>query len=852
MKKYMNRHKIPPLSSNIYKSQNTSIIPQKNDDEKNKKDREYSKNSSIDYEDLRHNAKFRMLRKISRSGYIARKEGKTSNLITNINSKVNIYKDMNLMNAPSFKRNMSEIHKIIKIKKYKNIRKLDKMFFNSAFSNENLNDFNKLKKSNLLINNRQSNLISIPRNNSCEELFDVSKKFKNIIKNEETQQLSTNFSKLLDFKKNNSKNTKSSHYSKLTTAKVSHKTLKNNTSSYSSTTNKSMNTNKFPEQQSVSNICINDDSNIASNNISSLPNLPKIKIQKNTTKLFNSSNLETEKIQLDTKKKKKCFITSLNTDKMRFDINQLIIDNEKGKEKIDEFEERILKLKIFQTYQKERLQKLLNDDKFNIQDRIDYIIKMYKTYENIYFEYNCDFNAYFRFLFEISNDLDVNLKIMTRQKKDMLYSIEVLVDRIIKKQKELEYSINTRNFIFYVKNRDKKIIPLNNQYVYRVSKRKKLIETLFDILGRSADSLAFKYLKRIIPEEQLESMLMAKNNKSRKTTKRITTMRKSIRSMPQIKDELSPPPPGEKIFESSDEFVNMLNNLNSDNIKLLKDYENSQIDKSRLIKELNEAIATSEKNEKSLIQVYIKSNERNLELKKKKYLELTKRYEYIKNLFDKKDELSSLKVDLKITSFDAGNSIYNYNLIKYNKLRKEYKYEGLVILEKLIDIIKSIFSINKEINLFDINEAYQYIPYDKLKQLLRIKIDFFNDDNQNIIRESTLKLIKLYVFFAEILINKIEEEKKLDYNGYLIQKEKIQRDRKIYNTNLGKKMIEEKRDAEAKRLMEKWNKQIILDTRKIDIYKMPKLKKSLTMENLKEKPKKENDEYNEYNLLVEE
>ena len=50
--------------------------------------------------------------------------------------------------------------------------------------------------------------------------------------------------------------------------------------------------------------------------------------------------------------------------------------------------------------------------------------------------------------------------------------------------------------------------------------------------------MAFKYLKRIIPEEQLESMLMAKINKSRKTTKRITTMRKSILSMPQIKDEL--------------------------------------------------------------------------------------------------------------------------------------------------------------------------------------------------------------------------------------------------------------------------------------------------------------------------
>ena len=42
--------------------------------------------------------------------------------MSNIRSSENIYKNMHLRNAPSFNKNLSEIHSLIKRKKYKNIK----------------------------------------------------------------------------------------------------------------------------------------------------------------------------------------------------------------------------------------------------------------------------------------------------------------------------------------------------------------------------------------------------------------------------------------------------------------------------------------------------------------------------------------------------------------------------------------------------------------------------------------------------------------------------------------------------------------------------------------------------------
>jgi len=851
MKKNPMRNKIPPLSSYLDKSQNNSFSIKKVTEEINNKNSEFTKNSSIDYEDLRHNQKFNKIRKLSRSSHMGERVGNFAKFMSNIRSSENIYKDMNIMNAPSFNKNLSEIHQIIKGKKYKNIKQLDSMFFNSGLSNDYLDDFNKFRQNDFPIKDKKHRLRPILRNNSCEELIDVSKKLKNIIKNEETQQLSTNFSKGLNMKKNNSK---------IINNKNTAKNLKNNTSNYSTTTNKSMITNKFPEFQSNSNSkeCIDKEpANNAENNIS----LPKINISKSQKPVIpqinsqDTSIFESERFDVEIAKKESTFVTSLNTDKMRFKINQLLIENNRGKEKIDKLEEKILKLKIYQNYQKESLEKLLNDDRWSIQDRIDHIIKMYKIYENIYMDYTRDLSRYINFLFKHSNDIEIDLRVCAKKEKDLNYEIEVLVDKLVTKQKDFEYLINTRNFIFWVKNRGKNIINMNNAYVYRISKRRKFVNDLFELLGRNADSFAFKYLKRIIPVEQLEAIITRRGRRSRTVTRKGTYKQTTSinNTTEKINEEstLSPPPPGEKIFESPDEFLKVLDEFNNNNIDLLQRFDIEQIEKKDLIKELNQETDIFEKYEKSYIYIYMKMDEKSLEAEKRKYEKLSKKYEYIKNLLENKNDLSSLKQDFKIISFSAFNNIYFYNLIMYNKLRIQYKYEGLVFLEKLIANINLILSMNEKLKLFDLDEAYVYIPYDILKQILRTKKEYFNENNQYIIKEYTLKLIKLYEFFCEFILNKNEDNKIRYKDKYIKIKDKVQIERKIYNTKIIKKMLNERREAAARKLMEKWNKKAVLETRKSDLFSKPIFRKNLSMENIKEKIENV-DEEDEYNLLVEE
>ena len=846
------RNKIPPLSSILNKRQNSSYTLKKEHEEKNYKNSEFTKNSSIDYEDLRHNHKFNMIRKLSKSSHMGQRLGNFAQFMSNIRSAENLYKDIKIKNAPSLNKNLSEIHQLIRGKKYKNIKLIDNMFFNSGLSDDYLDDFSKLRQNDFPFKNKNKKLRPIQRNNSCEELIDVSKKLKNVIRNEETPQLSTNISKVLTIKKNNSK---------LIDNKMTLKNLKNNTSSYSTTTNKSMITSKIPEHQSNSNPKerINEESANNVNNIS----FPKINISKNQKPVIpqinshDSNNFESEKFELKSPKKEGTFITNLNTDKMRFGINQLLIENTRGNVKVDKLEEKILKLKIFQIYQKETLKKYLNDNRLGIQDKIDQIIKLYKIYENIYSDYSRDFERYINFLFKHSNELEIDMRTCSKKEKDLTYEIEILVNKLITKQIELEYLINTRNFIFYVKNRGKNIINMNNAYVYKISKRRKFVEALFDLLGRSVDSFAYKYLKRLIPVEQLEALITKKGRRS-SVTRRKNTFRQNTKTSSMTNtsekyiEELSPPPPGEKIFESPDEFIKIMDDFKNNNIDLLKDFETVEIERANLLKELEFDKAIYEKYEKSYILVYIKIDEKTLEIEKNKYIKLSQKYDYIKNLLENKNDLSELKQDFKIISFSAFNNIYFYNLIKYNKLRIKYKYEGLVFLEKLITIINYILTMNEKLKLFDLEEAYIYIPRENLKQILMTKKEYFHENNQNQIKEYTLRLLKLYEFICQFIINKNKESKNLYKVKFNKLKEEVQIERKIYNLNIINKMLNDRREAAAKKLKEKWNKKTVLETRKLDLFTKPILKKNFSTENIKEKIEKVDEEEDEYNLLVEE
>ena len=686
-----------------------------------------------------------------------------------------------------------------------------------------MSDINRLKKRNILIPNIHYKLISMKRNNSCQDLLDVKIKLKSAMKNEDsTPRLSTNYSKALNVNKNKKKINLYNY-------------IRNNFSSNLSTgTNKSLISIKFPTRQSNnSSLKISEESLTTNQNIISLPKLPLLK-----SSSLKSAESESEKIILENPKKEESFITGLGVDKMKFNINRLIAEKTKNKEKIDEYEEKILKLKICQSYQKERLKKLLNNKKYNIQERIDHIIQMYYKYEKIYEEYMESVSRYNNFLFKVSNELDIELRIISKQKHDMNYNLEILVNKIVDKQKEYENVISMRNFLFFAKNRDKKIIKMDNLYIYRISNRRKFVGKLFDILGRTQDSFAFKYLKKIIPLDHLEKIIHLATHKPTVKIRRGNTIKRTVRvsvEKPKVDiNLLTPPSPGEKIFETPEDFIKVIENMTTNDLKLMKKYEKICLENSELKDELEEINALYEKFEKSDMNDYLMKDKKYLQDAKQKHIELSQRYKYLSDLATKRKELSSLQLDLKIFSYKSHNNIYFYNKIKYNKLRVKYKLEGLVLLEKLISSIKLILSLNKKLKIFSIKDIFHYIPRNILRQILELKVDYFNKDNQYLINEYTLKLLKLLEFFGEFMINKNERRKNMDKQVYNKIKENIQNERKIYNAQTIKQMVIEKREGTIKELMEKWNKKIIKKKQDpIIIHK--KLNKSLEIKSDRDK-----------------
>ena len=249
--------------------------------------------------------------------------------------------------------------------------------------------------------------------------------------------------------------------------------------------------------------------------------------------------------------------------------------------------------------------------------------------------------------------------------------------------------------------------------------------------------------------------------------------------------------------------------MTTNDLKLMKKYEKICLENSELKDELEEINALYEKFEKSDMNDYLMKDKKYLQDAKQKHIELSQRYKYLSDLATKRKELSSLQLDLKIFSYKSHNNIYFYNKIKYNKLRVKYKLEGLVLLEKLISSIKLILSLNKKLKIFSIKDIFHYIPRNILRQILELKVDYFNKDNQYLINEYTLKLLKLLEFFGEFIINKNERRKNMDKQVYNKIKENIQNERKIYNAYTIKQMVVEKREGTIKELMEKWNKKII-------------------------------------------
>ena len=793
-------------------------------------ERELFRNASLDVIDFRR-PRYKIDRKIAKSSYIKQRLGNYSNLMNNILSYKNIYNDFSFKKAPSFNENISEIHQMINGKRHKKIKYLDNLFFNSKFSNEYLDDIYKIRKNNILFQHDKNKIKFFHRNNSTGQLITVSKKIKNRTRNEDSREneLSTNHSNIIKIR-NNRNNSSGAKF------------LKNNISNVSTTTNKTINTNKFPEIYSNSNISNNEESE-NKNNIN-LDSLPKIEQQQyNQNSEINNIDIG----NISSNQNEGSFITSLGVEKMKYKLNELMFENSKKNKKINEFERRILKLKIFQTYQKENLELFLNDERFNIQDRIDHILKMYKIYENIYEEYQVDLSRYINYLWLITSDYEVQLQNEIKKKRELEYDVEVIIDNLIANQKELEALIGLRNFLFTVKNKDKKLIKMNNEYIYFKSKRKEFVETLLNLFEREPNTMATKYLKRLIDMDELEDLLMKKGGRTRPLTRKST-----VKTFTSSDGCLCPPPPGEKIFEKPEDFFKIIEDLEDRNISLLKQYENIRMYNLQYRSDLNKYLSLENDKENIEIKKSIIHKMNRIKTLKDKYERLKNKRDYLVELYTEKNDEISSKKKINAESYNLFLNLSYFHRVNYNNLIIEYKFPGLLFLEKLIYNFNIMMASEDFKSVFSVEDCNKYLPYDLFLEILRTKKESIDEKNQYLIIDYTLKLIKLYEYIGEYILRKTQLYRKNNEVLYKKFTEEIQNERKIDNARKIRKLIDNKREAAAKKLIEKWEKKPIINRRKVDSGEKPfYLIRNLNKELLKEKKKKEiKDEYENYKLLI--
>lgn len=855
MKKKLIRNIFPlPLSlntSNIVQNQPISKFKKINYNFISNRN-EIHKNASLDCNDMR-NPNFNFNRKLSKSSQLRQRIGSHSNLMNNKNSFLvhhkNIYNDFVFQKAPSFNENTLENHQIISKRKIRKLNYLNNLFFNSKFSNDYLDDIYKIRKNNILFQNEKNKIKLLQRNNSCGELLSLSNRVNNNNIDSPVKESSTNNSKVIIQKNNISTNFNSNN-------SITGKNIINNNSSVISTgTYRSINTNKFPEIYSNSNVSVNEESD-RNNNLINSPKLtlPKLSKGSNNKKLNISNSVNQSKIiEPQLEEGSGSFITSLGVEKMKYKLNEAMFENVKKNLHINEFEKKILKLKIIQTYQKERLEEILNEERFNIQERIDHIVNMYNIYENIYVEYKTDLSRYINFLYLITSDFEVELEKEIKKKRGLEYDVEYLVDKLTTGQKELEYLIGLRNFLFTVKKKDRETIKLDDQYVLNVSKRSQFVNRLLNIFDRENNTIATKYLKKLISIEELESLLLNKNSKTRPNTQKTPSeLNEKYCNYSDKNGRLYPPPPGEKIFDTTEEFINIIEELEAKIISLLTQKEDIRLVNINLHSELDKYIMLKDDIESIKLNEDIIDKMRYLKRLKEKNDILKKRKEYLNDLYSVKNNKISFNQTSKHISYSFLINLNYFHRINYNNLIHKYKYPGLMLLEKLMNYFNYNLPKEEARKIFNAEKGNNYLPFEVLFRILKTKLDFFNDKNQYLIIEYILHLIKLYEYLCECFMRNDKQYRSLFEAQYKKINENIQNERKIHNARLIRKLIDERRENNSKKLIEKWQKKPNLMGRKLDLDIKPfYLERNLSQEYIRKKKKGGGkDKYENYKNLL--
>lgn len=717
------------------------------------------------------------------------------------NSLLNILKEeyysgIKINKAPTYYNNKIEINRIIRKKKLKKI-----IDYENFYNNMKINSSKLFKNRSLYIpeNESRRNLIKpnfkLSQNRSCDDLTSNLKNKYN--RNEEDEKYIDNFPDI------NSKD------------------------------------NELKESKIIDDDLI-DNKDFFNNNsvmMTLLPYIPSSKnnnIENKINKIYSKRNNE---------KKDDVKLYNFATQKLRNNIFEAIDAKSKTVSQFTALEKRIIKLKLFQNIHQKNLKKILDSEKFNIDKKFNYLLGLNRVYNNVWSKYRKTINLYLHFLFDKQSDMQANLEILIKTKRDYENRIEKLMIQAVRRQKDLEDLVKIRNFLLQVK---QKLMVQPQYYTPLLQRDSRKIE-LGNILLKSTvgtknssvikflDSFTILNLVQLYEIHPSYSTMKLIKKKTNNTIIPKEFKEKYVYEEHLLKDKRNYiPKKGEKIFENEDQFLEIYHHLENKNIMLLQQNNDIKNGTANIKREYEDLfIEDEDDNKQSQIYLDMIEKKEKLEKVKEKNRFLEERYKSITSI-EFNDNNNYTK---KLVQQQQNSSFVDLNFFKmlnYLKLLKHYKYHGLLLLEKLISIIKNFISC--KYGEYDIERCYHMVGMVDLEIILKINKKSFNEKNKFMIYDYSLKLIKLYDDICEyVKYRQAAFESNKKNKLYMKKKiEEVQNARKVKNAREIRQLLDDKRERTIEKILDKWKRPVNRILRKMDDKFNVKLSKRYRNKSLQE------------------
>ena len=475
-----------------------------------------------------------------------------------------------------------------------------------------------------------------------------------------------------------------------------------------------------------------------------------------------------------------------NYSKIAEEINEILFNELKNKNDYAQLGKKIMIFNIIREIQNNKLKDILSMEEYNYDKKYDKLIKLRKISDNKFISFSESMNNYLQFLSDKILEHKKELSLYYNQIKELDDELEIIIIKIVKYQADLEYLVERRNFLLLIKDKLSNPPSYYEEILIRDSKKLLVGDAIFNLkitkLIKNKSLMVFNDSYLEIKEKIHENLLDINHILSDSANANID----------------------KQLFGGVDKFIQIYKNLENKNLKYLKQLDNIRKQRDKLKRKYEKEIQLN----KGTFGEELKTKEDELKklIKQNEILLTTHNYykeTIIKSFITKKNNsnnnyISKSSREKKISSIDL-NSMKKY----YEQLEK-YKYDGLLLLHKLIELMKNLSHIK-----YDKNSYISQIFEDKnLKMILNLNTHKFSQEKILSINNYIITLISKYEIICKYIVNKNEiysSNKKVE--EFIKEKKmKLILLKKKENSEILRKIINIKKLEDKKKIIEKASK----------------------------------------------